>query len=125
MIMDVTRCRHALACCASLALALLLLGLTAAGTAAAATDYQAEDATISQGAVATNHLNYTGTGFVDYTNVTGSYVQFTVNAASAGTYTLTFRHANGSTANRPMAIAVNGSTVNGNLAFNPTANWDT
>jgi hypothetical protein len=93
--------------------------------AAASPVYQAENATISQGTVATNHLNYTGTGFVDYTNVTGSYVQFTVNAASAGTYTLTFRHANGSTANRPMAIAVNGSTVNGNLAFNPTANWDT
>jgi chitinase len=93
--------------------------------AAASPVYQAENATISQGTVATNHLNYTGTGFVDYTNVAGSYVQFTVNAASAGTYTLTFRHANGSTANRPMAIAVNGSTVNGNLAFNPTANWDT
>ena len=87
--------------------------------------YQAENAVISQGTVATNHLGYTGTGFVDYTNVAGSYVQFTVDAASSGTYTLTFRHANGSTANRPMAISVNGSTVNGNLAFNPTANWDT
>jgi hypothetical protein len=93
--------------------------------AAASPVYQAENATISQGTVATNHLNYTGTGFVDYTNVAGSYVQFAVNAASAGTYTLTFRHANGSTANRPMSIAVNGSTVNANLAFNPTANWDT
>src|SRR5256884_628156 len=93
--------------------------------AAAFTDYQAEDPTISQGTVATNHLNYTGTGFVDYTNVAGSYVEFTVNVASAGTYTLTFRHANGSTANRPMSISVNGSTVNANLAFNPTANWDT
>jgi hypothetical protein len=93
--------------------------------AAASPVYQAEDAVISQGTVANNHLNYTGTGFVDYTNVTGSYVEFTVSAASTGTYTLTFRHANGSTANRPMSISVNGSTVSSSLAFNPTANWDT
>src|SRR5262249_43072701 len=46
--------------------------------AATAVDYQAEDAIISQGTVATNHLGYTGTGFVDYTNVAGSYVEFTV-----------------------------------------------
>ncbi len=93
--------------------------------AAASPDHQAEDAVISQGMVANNHLNFTGTGFVDYTNVAGSYVEFTVNVASTGTYTLTFRHANGSTANRPMSISVNGSTVSSNLAFNPTANWDT
>ncbi len=92
---------------------------------AAASVYQAENAVISQGVVATNHLNYTGTGFVDYTNVTGSYVEFTVDAMSTGPHTLTFRHANGSTTNRPMSISVNGSTVNANLAFDPTANWDT
>ncbi len=38
------------------------------GSAPAGTDYQAEDALISQGTVATNHTGYTGTGFVDYTN---------------------------------------------------------
>jgi endo-1,4-beta-D-glucanase Y len=92
---------------------------------AAVADYQAEDATISQGTVATNHLGYTGTGFVDYTNVAGSYVQFTVNATAAGSYSLAFRHANGSTANRPMDITVNGAVVAGGLAFNPTGNWDT
>jgi len=87
--------------------------------------YQAEDATISQGTVATNHLGYTGTGFVDYTNVTGSYVEFTVTAAAAGPATLTFRHANGTTANRPMDITVDGALVADELAFNPTGNWDT
>ncbi len=91
----------------------------------AATDYQAEDATISQGTVATNHLGYTGTGFVDYTNVAGSYVEFTVTASTAGAVSLTFRHANGSTANRPMDITVNGTLVAGGVAFNPTGNWDT
>lgn len=51
---------RALPWCLSLVLAVPLVAL--AGTAAeAATDYQAEDATISQGAVATNHTGYTGT----------------------------------------------------------------
>jgi Fungal chitosanase of glycosyl hydrolase group 75/Carbohydrate binding module (family 6) len=93
--------------------------------AAPATDYQAEDATISQGTVANNHLNYTGTGFVDYTNVTGSYVEWNVNVATAGSTSLTIRYANGTTTNRPMNISVNGATVASNLAFNGTGNWDT
>jgi glucose/arabinose dehydrogenase len=93
--------------------------------APASTDYQAETATISQGTVATNHLNYTGTGFVDYTNVAGSYVEFTVSAVAAGTAQLTFRYANGTTVNRPMDITVNGNSAALDLAFNPTTDWDT
>jgi glucose/arabinose dehydrogenase len=89
------------------------------------TDYQAEDATISQGTVATNHLNYTGTGFVDYTNVVGSYVEWTVNAAAAGNFTFAIRFANGSTVDRPMDITVNGTLVRGSMSFPVTANWDT
>jgi endo-1,4-beta-D-glucanase Y len=89
------------------------------------TRYEAETATISQGTVSTNHTGYSGTGFVDYANVTGSYVQWTVNAAAAGTATLTFRFANGTTTSRPMAIAVNGTTVSSALGFGSTTNWDT
>ncbi|WP_406835005.1 glycosyl hydrolase family 8 (plasmid) [Streptomyces sp. AHU1] len=90
-----------------------------------AADYQAEDATLSQGTVAANHTGYTGTGFVDYTNVAGSYVQFTVNASTAGQTSLQFRYANGSTADRPMNISVNGTVVASGVSFAPTANWDT
>src|SRR6185369_17797487 len=86
--------------------------------------YEAENATVSQGTVATNHTGYSGAGFVDYANVTGSYVQWSVTAPAAGTATLTFRAANGTTVNRPMDIAVNGTVVAAGLAFNPTANWD-
>ncbi|MFD1547226.1 glycosyl hydrolase 2 galactose-binding domain-containing protein [Nonomuraea guangzhouensis] len=86
--------------------------------------YQAEDATISQGAAESNHDGYTGTGFVNYDNVTGSYVEWTVNAPVAGPVTLELRYANGTTVNRPMAIAVNGGTAV-NRDFNATGNWDT
>jgi endo-1,4-beta-D-glucanase Y len=92
--------------------------------AAPSGDYQAEDATISQGVVATNHTGYTGTGFVDYTNVTGSYVEWTVTPAAAGSATITLRYANGTTVNRPMDIAVNGTVV-ASPTFGATANWDT
>ncbi|GLX00135.1 glycosyl hydrolase family 8 [Microtetraspora sp. NBRC 16547] len=104
----------------------LLLPLAATLPAHAATTvYQAEDATLSQASVATNHTGYTGTGFVDYVNTTGSYVQWSVSAAAAGSATLTFRYANGTTADRPMDIAVNGTTVSSGKAFNATGNWDT
>ncbi|WP_250572479.1 glycosyl hydrolase family 95 catalytic domain-containing protein [Nonomuraea sediminis] len=87
------------------------------------TEYQAENARISQGAVESNHLGYTGTGFVNFDNVAGSYAEFSVTAAAAGPYTITFRYANGTTTNRPMDIAVNGTTVN--RTFTGTGSWDT
>ncbi|MFI1027011.1 PQQ-dependent sugar dehydrogenase [Streptomyces sp. NPDC020951] len=108
----------------SLALAVPLIGLSAT-VARAATDYQAENAAISQGAVATNHAGYTGTGFVDYTNVKGSYVEFTVSAAAAGTSSLTFRYANGTAVDRPMDISVGGTVVASGVSFPATADWDT
>jgi glucose/arabinose dehydrogenase len=108
----------------ALALAVPLLGLSAA-TARAATDHQAENAVVSQGTVATNHTGYTGTGFVDYTNIKGSYVEFTVSAAAAGTSSLTLRYANGTAVDRPMDISVGGTVVASGVSFPATADWNT
>jgi chitodextrinase len=44
---------------------------------------------------------------------------------AAGSQTLTFRYANGTSANRPMTVAVNGTVAAAGVAFNATANWDT
>uniref|UniRef100_UPI001966400E PQQ-dependent sugar dehydrogenase n=1 Tax=Nonomuraea lactucae TaxID=2249762 RepID=UPI001966400E len=92
---------------------------------AAFTDHQAESATISQGVVESNHAGFTGSGFVNYDNVAGSYVQFAVSAASAGQQSLTFRFANGTTANRPLTITVNGTVVAADRAFPGTGAWTT
>jgi glucose/arabinose dehydrogenase len=118
-----TRLRHV----AGVGVGLLVVGSLFATTSAnaATTDYQAENATLSQAVVATNHTGFTGTGFVDYTNVAGGYVQFNVTAAAAGTTQITFRYANGSTVNRPMDISVNGNIASNDLAFAATTNWDT
>jgi unsaturated rhamnogalacturonyl hydrolase len=93
--------------------------------ASAATNlYEAESATISQATVATNHAGFTGTGFVDYDNVSGSYVEFTVPASAAGSVTLTWRYANGSTTDRPVAVTVNGSSA-GTVSMPGTGAWTT
>ena len=74
--------------------------------------------------MANNHPGFTGTGFVDYANMAGSFVQFSVNRSAAGTVKLTFRYANGSTANRPTNLIVNGATVT-TIPFAPTGAWTT
>jgi hypothetical protein len=86
--------------------------------------HQAEDATLSKATVKSDHKAYTGTGFVDYDNVAGGYVEWTVTAPAAGTAALTFRYANGTTTNRPLDIRVNGAVVAKGLAFNNTLSWD-
>ncbi len=55
------------------------------------TDYQAEDATFT-GVVATNHLNYTGTGFLDFATTGPNNVTFTVCQQAAGNQTVKFRY---------------------------------
>ncbi|GAA0385089.1 beta-N-acetylhexosaminidase [Acrocarpospora corrugata] len=87
--------------------------------------YEAENAAISQGVVEANHAGYSGTGFVNYDSVAGSRVQWTVTAPAAGTATLRLRYANGTTANRPMDITVNGTLVADELAFAGTGAWAT
>ncbi|GAA0951218.1 PQQ-dependent sugar dehydrogenase [Nonomuraea longicatena] len=97
----------------------------AAAVSAAPTRYEAENATIAQGAVESNHAGFSGTGFVNGENIAGPYVEWTVNAPSAGTATLAFRYANGTTANRPSDISVNGTLVADDRAFEPTGGWPT
>lgn len=111
----------------TVAAALLLSSLAVPATAAhaASTRYEAEQATVVQGAIESNHTGFSGTGFVNYDNVTGSAVQWSVTAASSGTATLTLRYANGTTTNRPMDVAVNGSVVSAGRAFPGTGTWDT
>lgn len=90
------------------------------------TDFQAENATISQGVVESNHAGFTGTGFVNYNNVTGSFVEFpNVSSAAAGPASLTFRFANGTTVDRPMSITVNGTVAAANQSFPGTGAWTT
>ncbi len=89
------------------------------------TVFQAEDAYIFNGVKETINGGYTGEGYANYNNETTSYVEWTVNVEKQGVQTLKFRYANGTDANRPMEITVNGSTMNSNLSFESTGSWTT
>jgi hypothetical protein len=88
----------------------------------APTDYQAENAVISQGIVESNHTGYTGTGFVNLDNAVGSSVDFTVTGPASS---LVVRYANGTTTNRPMDVLVDGVLAASAVSFNGTGAWTT
>ena len=59
-----------------------------AATGAPPVRYEAESAARSRGTVDSNHLNFSGTGFVNTENAAGAWVEWTVNAATAGSANL-------------------------------------
>ena len=89
------------------------------------TVFQAEDAFIYNGVKETINGGYTGEGYCNLNNDTTSYVEWTVYAEKAGLQTLKFRYANGTTADRPMKIEVNGNAVISSLSFVSTGVWTT
>jgi len=111
--------------CAALLGAAVLLAVAAQTAAyAAPIRYEAENAPAQcDGTIDANHAGFSGTGFCNATNATGSFVQFTVDAASAGSATISIRYANGTTTNRPADISVNGSVAQAASAFNGTGAW--
>jgi polygalacturonase len=83
---------------------------------------EAENATISGGVVESNHAGFSGTGFVNYNNEVGGFVEWTVNRDTAGPVTLRIGYANGTTTNRPMDISVGGGAATA-VNFPGTGAW--
>ena len=84
--------------------------------------YQAESATLTGATVDKINGGYSGTGYADFQNASGDSIKWNVSNTTAGSVKLTFRYANGSTANRPLSLKINGVTV---VAFNATGAWTT
>jgi len=87
--------------------------------------YEAEQATLYNAFLETIHEGYTGSGYVNYNNEYGGYIEWNVNIAKSGAYKLTFRYANASNVNRAMQISVNNSVVKEGMDFYPTGAWTT
>jgi uncharacterized protein involved in tellurium resistance len=104
----------------------LLLGMVLEKQAIAATQYEAENATLSGGAAKnTNHTGYSGTGFVDgFYYSTTAQVSFTVNMANAGSATITLRYSAGNGTSTNTGFYVNGTKIK-NITCNTTSNWNT
>jgi hypothetical protein len=100
---------------------LLLLSIVQIGHADI---YEAEDATVVGPVIKSTNLGYTGTGYADYQNASGDYVEWTVTMASGGDYDIAFRYALGNT-DRPLEIQVNGDVVASSLSFPDTGGWST
>jgi hypothetical protein len=86
---------------------------------------EAESATLNNAVTGSGWPGYTGSGFVDFINSTGDFIQWTYHKPDVGNVALQFRYANGSTANRPLKLEVNNVEINPGLAFPPTGNWTT
>lgn len=87
--------------------------------------YQAENAVVVGAKILNTSGGFTGTGYVDYQNNSGDYIEWTINAPSTAQYQLVFRYANGATTSRSLELEVNGVVVNGAVAFAPTGAWTT
>lgn len=86
--------------------------------------YQAENASIYYGITGSNWPGASGFGHVDYYG-RGAYVEWVIDSTYDTPVTLEFHYANGSQVDRPLAISVNETVVNGSLSFPVTANWST
>lgn len=87
---------------------------------------EAETAARKGGVLATYNPGYTGSGYIDFKNATGDYIEWTATMPVAQTMELQIRYANGGTANRPMRLSINGTVVTQSLAFPVTGsfrNW--
>ncbi|WP_199043957.1 pectate lyase family protein [Glycomyces salinus] len=86
--------------------------------------FEAEDSSATcEGTIDSNHSGFSGSGFCNTDNATGSAAQFTIDA-DAGDATLDIRYANGAADNRAADIVVNGSVVHSDVAFEPTGAWN-
>lgn len=91
------------------------------------TIYQAENATVSGAIKIINSGNagYTGTGYVDYQNASGDYIQWSLPVSTEGDYDIVFRYANASTTGRPLSVTVSGATSIAafTVSYPPTGAW--
>lgn len=85
------------------------------------TDYQAEDADFT-GTVKTDHLNYTGTGFIDFLT-SANYITFTVCQQAAGSQTVKFRYSFAKDETRTGTLFVNNVQI-GPVLFPRTTTFD-
>jgi glucose/arabinose dehydrogenase len=81
---------------------------------------QAENASASNAPTMGSPFGYTGTGYKEIRPGANTWIQWTATVPATGSYSLSFRYANGEQAPLPQAILVDGVVVEPSLAFPST-----
>jgi hypothetical protein len=77
------------------------------------------------GTIDNNNAGFTGAGFCNTTNATGSGINWSISVPTAGTYTISWRYSNGGGSDRPASLLINGSTVASSISFPATTDFTT
>ncbi len=94
------------------------------GKTACSTFAEAEtSACVFDGILEATNEGFYAEGYINVPNAIGSAITFVINANNAGTATLSFRYANGTAADRPGQISVNGTAVPGTVSFPNSGTW--
>jgi hypothetical protein len=86
--------------------------------------FEAEAADISGADISNFQSGFSGTGYVDYKNADGDYIEWKIKVDKAGDYQLLFGYAL-SHGNRPLRISVNGKVIQPRCSFPGTGSFTT
>lgn len=75
------------------------------------------------GIIETEHSGYTGDGYANTDNASGTGIDYKINVVAAGTYTIEIRYA--ATSDRPANLLLNGSVVTSGIAMPSSGAWTT
>jgi unsaturated rhamnogalacturonyl hydrolase len=100
-----------------------LLGIFESSSAGSGFFIEAEDAdVIYRSNIDSNHAGFTGKGFINFLNETGSYIVWNITLPGSGMYRVDVTFANGGSA-RTMDIMVNGTLAIQGFSFPTTTTW--
>lgn len=89
-----------------------------------ATVYEAEYGVMNAAVTEKVNEGFSGTGYVNFNNETGSSVEIPVYAFEAGEKTVVVSYANGSATSRQASVLLNDSVAFDNLEFTATGDWN-
>ena len=76
------------------------------------------------GTIDFNHAGYTGPGFVNTTNATDQYIEWSVDVPQSGAYDFQWRFANEDSDNRTGALVINNTLRETSIDFSSTGSWE-
>ncbi|MCR5029660.1 MAG: glycosyl hydrolase 53 family protein [Fibrobacter sp.] len=100
------------------------LGATFQFVSADSLNYEVENAIFHQTAFEDKHTGFSGKGYANLDNVAGSALTLSVCLPDSGEQKMKISFANGSDANRPVSIAVNGNVQVPSMDFGSTGTWE-